>query len=68
MHYNKHDGTADVSEQIDTQELTIQLPSIGNMMSKAWDLIHGENRDNARTDENDSLQGRLDSFKGIISN
>lgn len=66
--YNKHDGTTDVEEQDDIQELTVHLPSIGNMMSDAWDIIHGPNRDNARTDENSSLQGRLDSFKEIENN
>jgi hypothetical protein len=38
------------------------------MMSDAWDIIHGPNRDNARTDENSSLQGRLDSFKDLAKN
>jgi hypothetical protein len=38
------------------------------MMSDAWDIIHGPNRDNARTDENSSLQGRLDSFKVMEKN
>lgn len=50
-------GTAE-----DIQEMRINLPAIGNMMSDAWDIIHGPLRDNARTDENSSLQGRLDSF------
>jgi hypothetical protein len=38
------------------------------MMSDAWDIIHGTNRDDARTDENSSLQGRLDSFKHMSEN
>jgi hypothetical protein len=38
------------------------------MMSDAWDIIHGPNRDNARTNANSSLQGRLDSFKEIKEN
>ena len=65
--YNKHDGSIDVEAQDDTQELTINLPGVGNMMSKAWDIIHGPNRDDARTDENGSLQGRLDSFKDMVA-
>ena len=52
----------------DVQEISIHLPAIGNMMSDAWDVIHGENRDNARTDAHDSLQGRLDSFKDMLGN
>ena len=65
--YNTHDGSLDMTEQYDTQEFIINLPSIGNMMSKAWDIIHGPNRDDARTDENGSLQGRLDSFKDMAA-
>lgn len=36
----------------DTKELSIHLPAIGNMMSEAWDLLYGENRDedNKNTD------------------
>lgn len=68
--YNLHNGGQGPSKgvQDDTQELTIHLPSIGNMMSDAWDIIHGPNRDDARTDENSSLQGRLDSFEEIKKN
>lgn len=70
IEYNVHNGINGPSSsvQIDTQELTINLPAIGNMMSDAWDIIHGPNRDNARTDENSSLQGRLDSFKALYDN
>ena len=46
-------------EKPDTKELSIFLPSIGNMMSDAWDIIHGLNRDDSTID---SLQGRLDFF------
>lgn len=66
--YNTHDGTGVSKPAPDIQEMKINLPAIGNMMSKAWDIIHGPNRDDARTDENGSLQGRLDSFKDIDGN
>ena len=67
--YDDHNNTtANPVAANDIQELTINLPAIGNMMSDAWDIIHGPNRDNARTDANSSLQGRLDSFKEIKSN
>lgn len=72
--YNKHDGSTDMSVQNDIQELTISLPSIGNMMSDAWDIIHGPNRndDMRQVDENGnyvgSLQGRLDSIDAITAN
>ena len=66
--YNTHDGTGVSKPAPDIQEMKINLPAIGNMMSKAWDIIHGPNRDDARTDENGSLQGRLNSFKDINGN
>jgi hypothetical protein len=66
--YNKHDGTTDLETKEDIQELTIHLPAIGNMMSDVWDIVHGPLRNDARTDENSSLQGRLDSFKEIEEN
>ena len=67
--YDDHDNTTDkpISAN-DIQEMTIHLPGIGNMMSDAWDIIHGSNRDNARTDVNSSLQGRLDSFNAFYEN
>ena len=47
--YNNHDGTNSVSEQVDIQELKILLPAIGNMVSDAWDIIYGYNKeDNKR--------------------
>ena len=55
-------------EAVDIQEMRINLPAIGNMMSDAWDIIYGPKRDKARTDEDGSLQGRLDSFKAIKDN
>lgn len=66
--YNKHDGTTNTDTANDIQEMTIHLPAIGNMMSDAWDIIHGPLRNDARTDENGSLQGRLDSFTDMNVN
>ena len=66
--YNAHNGTGEYIQQADIQEMRINLPAIGNMVSDAWDIIHGPNRDDARTDENGSLQGRLNSFKDISGN
>lgn len=55
-----------IKEEVgDIQEFSLHLPAIGNMMSDAWDIIHGPNRDNAQTDINSSLQGRLDSFTAM---
>ena len=72
--YNDHEGAFTQSEQVDIQEMTINLPAIGNMMSDAWDIIHGplRNDDMRQVDENgkrvDSLQGRLDSIAAIDTN
>ena len=53
----------------DIQEMRISLPAIGNMMSDAWDIIHGKQRNDYRGDgENASLQGRLDSFDAFYDN
>lgn len=67
--YNTHIKGQSPTKQNDTQELSIQLPAIGDMMSDAWDIIHGPNRDDdmREYDENgnyvDSLQGRLNSIR-----
>lgn len=47
--YNTHDGT-EKAEQADIQELTVNLPSIGNAVSKMWDLVYGEGEET--TEEN----------------
>ena len=72
--YNDHDGAFTQSEQVDIQEMTINLPAIGDMMSDAWDIIHGplRNDDMRQVDESgkrvDSLQGRLNSIAAIDTN
>lgn len=73
--YNDHAGQSTQSEQVDIQEMTINLPAIGNMMSDAWDIIHGPRRNNDMRqidpDTGDyvgSLQGRLDSIDAIENN
>lgn len=60
--YNRHDGTPNQSEQVDIQELTFNLPSIGNMFSDIWDLVHGPIRNNSAFD---SLQGKLNSINAM---
>ena len=61
--YNSHKKCEPKKTAPDIQELSIHLPSIGNMMSDAWDIIHGPERDNSPAD---SLQGRLNFFKDKI--
>lgn len=45
--YNAHDGTVDLKPQVDTQELSIMLPSIGDSISKMWDIVYGGRDSNA---------------------
>ena len=67
-HTNKN-GEKVYEKAPDIQEMRVNLPAIGNMMSDAWDIIHGKQRNDYRGDgENASLQGRLDSFEGIKEN
>jgi hypothetical protein len=43
-------GSTETAQADDIQELSISLPAIGNMMSDAWDIIHGPKRDNSATE------------------
>lgn len=52
--YKKHDGTTRTGAAVDTQELSIMLPSLGNAISDIWDLIYGNE------EINNSLQRNLD--------
>ena len=45
--YNAHDGTVDLKPQVDTQELSVMLPSIGDSISKMWDIVYGGRDANA---------------------
>lgn len=71
---NTYSHSADTG---DIQELSIQLPAIGNMMSDAWDIVHGSDRDDYRGDtktkngkevRKDSLQGRLNALYELKPN
>lgn len=48
----------------DMQELTINLPIIGNVISDAYDIIYGEDRNG----ENNSLKGYLKVFEDLPKN
>lgn len=52
------------AEAADMQELTINLPIIGNVISDAYDIIYGENRDSG----NGSLAGYLEVFENLPNN
>lgn len=53
--YNIHDKTGAVEAQVDTQELSILLPSIGNSIAKMWDLVYGDEEVNASKKRNTYL-------------
>lgn len=58
--YPMHNGSSRTNDAVDIQEFRINLPSIGNTISAAWDVVHGPQRNNSPAD---SLQGRLNFFK-----
>lgn len=61
--YYTHDGTGRMLPAEDIQELSIKLPAIGNTISRAWDVVHGPQRNDSVVD---SLQGRLNFFRDEI--
>lgn len=59
--YNQHNGLPPEA-QVDTQELTILLPSIGNSIAKMWDMVYGDknvNKSNRRNLVIDWTQGSI---------
>ena len=74
--YNSHDGANSMIVKPDILELSILLPSIGNTISKVWDIVYSEdrNRDIAwkyvEDSPNESLNGMtrdLETFAGCIN-
>lgn len=50
-YYNNHNGN-ESSVQIDTQEISILLPSLGNSVAKMWDLVYGDMEVNKSNNRN----------------
>lgn len=61
---DKNNITKEKQEAYDTQEISINLQSVGNVISEAYDIIHGKNRD----DGSDSLKGNLNIFSELGPN
>ncbi|MBP3801486.1 MAG: hypothetical protein J6I85_05660 [Clostridia bacterium] len=40
-HYHKKAGTVNFEPQIDTQEFSVMLPSLGDSLAHVWDLVYG---------------------------
>lgn len=66
QYYNYHDDNLVITgagPQIDTQELTIHLPSLGNAISDIWDLVYGGLEINGGPKRNQDIE--WDSLKGL---
>ena len=50
--YNIHDNTGAKKPQVDTQELSIILPSIGNSVAQMWDIVYGNKEINDSDERN----------------
>ena len=64
--YNSHNGAnpTEMKPAEDIQEISIMLPSIGNSISKMWDIVYGnkeQNKDKFYEDEN----GIIDTSKPL---
>jgi len=56
-YYQKVTDTGDADEaQVDTQEISIMLPSIGNTIASVWDLIYGDETLNESIYRNTTIQ------------
>lgn len=66
--YNDHNNPGKTIAAEDIQELKINLPSIGNTISKVWDIVHGDDRKDSTGDIHPSLQGRLNAFSEMKDN
>ena len=53
--YNVHDNTGAKEPQVDTQELSIILPSIGDSVAQMWDIVYGNEEINEGTDRNTAI-------------
>ena len=49
--YNTHGNTVDQSPEVDTQELSIMLPSIGDTLAQIWDMVFGGRETNTEIKE-----------------
>lgn len=53
--YNAHDAKGGKEPKVDTQELSIILPSIGNSIANMWDIIYGDEELNNGKDRDMSI-------------
>ena len=63
--YNDHNGlVGSTTPQVDVQELSVMLPSIGNSVAKMWNLIYGNFEQNDGSN-NRNMDIKWDSVKGL---
>lgn len=60
--YNIH-GQAQQEERVDTHEIKVMLPSIGNTIAHVWDLVYGNEAVNGNVERNQDIQ--WNSTKGL---
>ena len=60
--YNIH-GQAQQEERVDTHEIKVMLPSIGNAIAKVWDLVYGDTVANGGAERNQDVS--WDSTNGL---
>lgn len=67
IYANNHDVNGQKAKQDDIQALTINLPSIGDSISKMWDLVYGEGEQTAN-DENTYLRNTNVDWNSFAGN
>lgn len=58
--YSKHNGSKEKTAQVDTQELSIMIPALGDSIAKMWDIVYGGRQTNDSIKETDNRN--LDIF------
>lgn len=61
-YYNTHNGTTDKEQAPDIQEISIQLPQIGDAIATVWDLVYGDARMNPIEDNYEYRLVELDRY------
>lgn len=73
--YNTHDGSLEVKEAPDIQEMKVLLPALGNTVCAIWDKVYGYNQENNNKryrdlewkDAMEVENGELKKFEGLTS-
>lgn len=64
--YNRHDGTPGTDVQVDTQEISVMLPSIGNAIAEVWNIVYGDEELNKGRDRNLDIEwGSTEGLRAV---